>query len=545
MACAHLNAAIVQRSKGGSAVGAAAYAARVRMVDAKTGRVFDYSADRDDVMFSGVFLPKGAPEHLRDLAAFSNAMEAREKRRDAQTARKFIIALPHELTPEQREWLVKDIGRENFTRKGLGFHVAIHRPHTYGDERNFHAHFTVGMRTMDATGFTEKHLESNSKEALYGWRKSVEKLTNRHLERHGHAARISLKSLEEQGIDRMPQIHLGQAAAAQERKGVQTERGDRLREIINDNERLRVVMNEPKRTVGQEFDYAAGRDFAREVIGPQRPPAPRKPVQQPQDWTAGKLFAREDVGPPQRAASNDNRPETIDRDAEAAKSQDAIDNAGIAYAEERRQALLQVQAAERATSERHGVEMTARHGATWGEAVHRHAVEMAEAHSVAPASYQPGTMAEAEQAVSFGLAFVVGVASSVLDSALSLVSPSRRATRQRSAPEKPKKREASRQEQQKRDQHQQEMSAIAAEQTRERESYERRRAAMLQDQQRARDHFERNYAEPSALQQAFDIHGRYVDSYRAEMERMAAQKEAREQQQERDGPEFEGPELQP
>ncbi len=531
MAIPHFSVAIIGRSAGRSAVDAAAYASRTDLEDERLGKIYRYGRRGGDVVFSRVMLPKGAPERLRDRAALWNEAEKAETRINSRTARRIIVALPHELTQVQQQQLLTDFVRENFTRKGLAVDMNIHAPDAQGDQRNDHAHLIVTTRTVDKDGIGKKDRASDEKATLQAWRDNWEKMVNRQLERYGHAVRISMKSLEAQGIDRMPQIHQGQAATALYRKGIETDRRDQLESIVNDNEARQAVANDNrKRTVGREFERAG------------KPPA----AQQPQDWTAGMAFARDVIAPPANddIRPQDRTPETIDRDRQDAEWQDSIDQAAIAYAEEGRQELLQVQATERATSARHGAELTARHAATWGEAVHRHAVEMAEAHSVAPTSYQPGTMEEAEQAVSFGLAFVVGVAASVLDSALSLVSPSRRAARQRSAPEKPKKRDTDRQEQQKRDQHQQEMSAIAAEQTRERESYERRRAAMLQDQQRARDHFEQNYAEPSALQQAFDIHGRYVDSYRAEIERMAARKEAR-QERERGGPEFEGPGLKP
>jgi len=235
MAIGHLHAGVVQRSAGQTAVHAAAYAARARILDQRTGTVYDYSSKRADVMFSYIGLPQGAPDYLRDAAAFANALEARETRVNSQTARKFIMALPHELNAEQREWLVKDFGRENFTRKGLAYHVAIHRPHTHGDHRNVHAHWTVSTRVLENGVFTDKDRDSNRKEALIAWRDNWENLVNRHLERHGHEARISMQSLEAQGIDRTPQIHMGQGASALERKGQATERGEWLRGIANDN----------------------------------------------------------------------------------------------------------------------------------------------------------------------------------------------------------------------------------------------------------------------------------------------------------------------
>ena len=467
MAIGYLNVAIIGRSSGRSAVAAAAYASRSDLVDERTGTAYRYARKSGDLVTSFVWLPKDAPERMRDRATLWNEVEKAENRKNSQTARRIILALPHELTAKQQQQLLQDFVRENFTRKGLAVDASIHAPDAAGDERNSHAHLLIPTRFIDRNGLGKKDRVSNDQATgLEAWKSNWTRLANRQLERYGHAARISFEVAEGQ----TPQNHMGPQATALERQGVETRAGDDRLEIITDNMQPAANDNRPRVQLQNAFSDAAAPAARPEVVLP---------------------------GPaPYRAPANDNdaqevapQPETIDRDRQDAEWQDSIDQAAIAYAGEGRQALLQVQAAERQTSERHGAEMTARHAATWGEAVHRHAVEMAEAHSVAPASYQPGTMEEAEQAISFGLAFVVGVAASVFDSALSLVSPSRRRATQRSAPEKPKKREASRQEQQKRDQHQQEMSAIAAEQSRERESYERRRAAMLQDQQRGAGSF--------------------------------------------------------
>ena len=62
-------------------------------------------------------------------------------------------------------------------------------------------------------------------------RERWEKTTNRHLERHGHEARIDRRSLRDQGIDREPTQHQGPYATQLERDGQRSERGDINREI--------------------------------------------------------------------------------------------------------------------------------------------------------------------------------------------------------------------------------------------------------------------------------------------------------------------------
>ena len=46
----------------------------------------------------------------------------------------------------------------------------------------------------------------------------------------GHEARIDHRTLEAQGIDRVPTTHMGPSVAALERKGIRTERGNRNRQ---------------------------------------------------------------------------------------------------------------------------------------------------------------------------------------------------------------------------------------------------------------------------------------------------------------------------
>lgn len=253
MAVFHFNTAIVGRSSGRSSVHAAAYAAREDLTDERTGITYRYARKSADIVASWVWLPKGAPDKLRDRSALWNAAEKAEKRKDAQLARRVILALPHELTPEQQQHLLKDFIRENFVRKGLAVDASIHKPDAEGDERNDHAHLLVTTRVVGVDGFaTKKDRESNGKKALRAWRKDWEKKVNRQLERYGHTARISMDTLEAQGIEREPQIHKGQGATALERKGMQTERGDQLREIANDNDRRRAVANDLGRAIGKE-----------------------------------------------------------------------------------------------------------------------------------------------------------------------------------------------------------------------------------------------------------------------------------------------------
>jgi hypothetical protein len=235
LAIYHLTAKVFSRGKGHSAVAAAAYRSRSGIEDERTGRIHDYSRKSAEVLFAGVYAPQGAPDWARDRAQLWNHVEAFEKRRDAQLAREFEVALPSELSLEQNRYALQDWVRENFTRRGLIADVAIHAPGKGGDERNIHAHVLVVMRKLDGSEFAAKKERTadsaERKAALENLRESWERIGNRHLERHGHAPTLDRRTLLAQGSDRPATIHLGKDATAMERRGEATELGDHNRTV--------------------------------------------------------------------------------------------------------------------------------------------------------------------------------------------------------------------------------------------------------------------------------------------------------------------------
>lgn len=229
MALYRFAAGVIARSKGHSSTAAAAYRAGERITDERTGQTHDYSR-RTGVLWSGIYAPKNAPEWMQDRAQLWNGAEKAEKRKDAQTAREFIVCLPHELNLEQGRRLVGDFLRENFARKGFVADVAIHAPGKGGDERNTHAHFLVTMRQVDGRGFAaNKDRTQNEKTTLQTWRENWAKLGNRHLERAGHAGTLDHRSYADQGIDRTGGEHIGKSVRNMERRGIPTEAGERQR----------------------------------------------------------------------------------------------------------------------------------------------------------------------------------------------------------------------------------------------------------------------------------------------------------------------------
>lgn len=213
-------------------------------------------SDPKRVRYTEVILPSNAPREYADRQTLWNAVDAAEKSRTAQTARRFTITLPRELTFEQNLALIRDYCTKQFVDKGMVCDLYYHD----SDNGNPHVHLMLTMRAMDEQGHwlpktkTAYVLDENG-ERIRGatgkwlreridtvdwsdqkyaeiWRHEWEVAQNNALEAAGRPERIDMRSYERQGItDLEPQIHLGPEAAALERKGISTTRGERNREI--------------------------------------------------------------------------------------------------------------------------------------------------------------------------------------------------------------------------------------------------------------------------------------------------------------------------
>ena len=238
MASYHLSATPVQRSKGHSVVAAAAYRAGDELRDERTGQTHDYSRKRG-VIEAAIIAPDNAPAWAHDRQELWNHAEAAERQHNGQPAREIRVALPHELTDEQRAELVFDFCRDAFVKNGMIADICIHRPDRHGDDRNEHAHILLTMRKLDGEKFAiRKEREWNSKEALSGWREQWAEYQNRALEKAGFDIRVDHRSYADKGIEREPTTHLGRAASQMERRGERSDRGDINRQAERSNELL-------------------------------------------------------------------------------------------------------------------------------------------------------------------------------------------------------------------------------------------------------------------------------------------------------------------
>ena len=257
MAVYFLNLKTFGRSDGSSAPGAAAYRAGERIRDERSGRTYDHS-DRQDVMYKEIVLPSrfadADMEWARDRAGLWNAAEFAEARKNARVAREYLVALPVELTPDQRLGLVRGFSQELADRYRFAVDLAIHAPRDYpgSDQRNFHAHLLATTREISHEGLAVKTaLElSDSKRRQQGLEPVIHELlyvrqrwatvTNEALKAAHVAARIDHRTLEAQGVDREPLPHIPRAAFEMERHGYRSAVAERLREEYQARVRARL-----------------------------------------------------------------------------------------------------------------------------------------------------------------------------------------------------------------------------------------------------------------------------------------------------------------
>ncbi len=258
MATYRLEAKIIGRSKGRSATASAAYRAAEKFEDERTGAVFDYTRKRG-VLHVEVLAPSNTPSWMLDRAQLWNAVERAEKRKDAQLARDLVLSLPHELTHDQRRDLVRAFVAEEFVTEGMIADIAIHAPDRQGDARNHHAHVMLTMRELTGDGFGPKVRDWNAIERLEAWRAHWAEAVNRHLERHGHEARVDHRSLAEQGVDREPEPKQGPIATEMERDGRSSHAGDDRRAAQARNKERAAIEAELATVTADIIDLSAER----------------------------------------------------------------------------------------------------------------------------------------------------------------------------------------------------------------------------------------------------------------------------------------------
>ena len=219
-------------------------------------------------MHSEILLPPHASERLRDRETLWNEVEKAERRKDAQLAYSFDIALQNELSFGENLELTRKFLQENFVAAGMIVDFAIHDPERNGAQNpHFHVMAPIRPLNQDGTWGAKQRMvyrldedgqriqKSNGKyavdavpttdwgrpETLDRWREAWANLVNQKLDEKGLDCRIDHRSYADQAVDLLPTVHEGVAVRQMEQRGIRTEKGDLNRWIKATNRMLQAL----------------------------------------------------------------------------------------------------------------------------------------------------------------------------------------------------------------------------------------------------------------------------------------------------------------
>lgn len=241
MAIYHFSVKVISRASGRSAVAAAAYRSASRLHDERLDRAHDFT-NKSGVVHSEILLPDGAPEQFADREKLWNAVEAAEKRKDAQLSREVEFAIPRELDQAEGIRLAREFIQREFVDRGMIADLNVHWDIGPDGLAKPHAHVMLTMREIGEDGFGAKVRDWNRTELLKQWRERWTEHANARLAELDIDARIDHRSLEAQGIELEPQDKIGPAASRIGARGLEPERVEAHREIARRNGK-RIIAN--------------------------------------------------------------------------------------------------------------------------------------------------------------------------------------------------------------------------------------------------------------------------------------------------------------
>lgn len=137
----------IGKSNNKSAIAASAYRAGAKMYDSTRDKMYNYS-NKKEVVYDTIMLPPNAPQIYKYKQILWQSVQENETTNDARYCKDIMIAIPRNLTQEQRVQLVNQFLFENFVSKGYICQINIHDK---GDG-NPHAHILVSARPLDKNG---------------------------------------------------------------------------------------------------------------------------------------------------------------------------------------------------------------------------------------------------------------------------------------------------------------------------------------------------------------------------------------------------------
>ena len=237
----------------------------------------EYSRDASEVVYSE---SANLPEWASDAKDFWSASDEHE-RANGRVYREIEFALPRELDQEEQIRLAREFAQDVTWEHGLAYTLAVHEgrgsnPHAHlmlcereydGVERSREQFFKRANKTEPEKGGAAKVKELTRRDWVEKVRETWEVNANAALEQKRTPERIDRRSYERQGVEKIPQIHLGRPATQAMRQDLEHPRVERYEAIQAQRELVELGRR------GQEIDQRREAVQARiEVIRQARRP---------------------------------------------------------------------------------------------------------------------------------------------------------------------------------------------------------------------------------------------------------------------------------
>jgi len=269
----------MSRTKGHSAVAAAAYRACVNLTDERTGERHKYKHKKGHVSTELI----GA----KDIKKLWNDAEKSETRKNSLVARELMTPLPHEWTDAQRIDVAHDIGMMLREQYGVAVQVSIHRQQPqdeYEDNRglpasylNDHAHILFTTRQVDDAGnFGAKTrvLDEGYKNGeMTKLREAVTNIMNEHAQKNGSTWVAYAGKFKDIDPDHIPTVHISRNCP----EDVALELDTHNNEILEAREQLKRLSEESKQ-ITLEVNEAIEKAKNAEPLPVVKQPEPVAPV---------------------------------------------------------------------------------------------------------------------------------------------------------------------------------------------------------------------------------------------------------------------------
>lgn len=250
------------RSKGHSAIAGVAYRLGLRLQDRRTGEWHDYRRREagDEIVATLTIAPVGAPDWVMDPQTAWAAVEAAERRKDSQLAHDFRLPIPFGVSDADALAMARRVAQricdDLHTFVSVGIHrdapidaMGIPKPH---DRVGVHAHLYFPTRRLvfhAAASGGDGNSEGETGEGIWGlgdklrmlstkataaacierFNAAWAKAANEFAAAAGQVPDFSHLSYARLGLSKIPQLTLGAAATAMERRGERSWKGDLVR----------------------------------------------------------------------------------------------------------------------------------------------------------------------------------------------------------------------------------------------------------------------------------------------------------------------------